>query len=598
MLALMAGIVAWLVLSLPSSGSASSPTFARDEKSKAPFKVALLKSDATFRHFKEKQVAYDAIFNGWKDFLKESGIPHTTLKTADLEKGMPKEIGVLILPGAAVLSEQERIRIEAFAEEGGGVLLSWATGLYTPDGAWTGWDLAERLTGAKIHSLKDETAANELLFTVIGGESPLGAGLPFGQRLEIFASDELFTADKETVEAIWVSEKSDYRTGGIVKGTFGQGRALWFGFTPNAISGDPVQQRHFRKVLTNAIHWAGRQPIAAPPHWPDGAKMAFSFSVDVEDGFGNIQRIFPYLKESRLPATFFVVTEEGAKHPAAYNGLKIGEMAIHADRHTPMPGLPLRDQKERLQRAKVSVEGISRKPVTGYRPVEERYDAATLEAMSELGLEYIVIQPSNHMSPQPLVTKNGRTVYLLFRALHDDFLLIETMRLSDQEALRRLQQDLELARFVGGLYILPVHTTPPWGFLASTRRLDMLVRFLNGSNQDQGRWAATLGEVIEWWKKRKAVEITVGKKEEGRIHLSLTNRSEKEIHRYPVTLFLPETDAQVAVRAEGPHPRGVSEKEPSFQIREDRLFLEISGLKPQETRQYSIQTDGGEASSR
>lgn len=599
-------LLTYLVLLSNVFGSFSIGSFVRGDVGRSHLRVALLKSSATFRHFKRLNGNYGQTYATWEDFLEGSPLSYTTITSGDLEKGLIG-IDVIILPGVAVLSERERNRLEEFVEQGGGVILSWATGLYSPSGEWNGWGFVERLTGSKIVSL-GPGGENRSFVAVLSGDSPLNLALPAGLRLRVHGYDEVFTAEKAEVDAVWVSEKTFYGSGGIVRDSYGDGRAVWFGITANMIEGRSEEQDIFKKILLNAIDWVGQRPKVYAPSWPDRTKMAFSLTVDVEAGMEKLSDFLPLVQQRGLPVTFFIVTEEAAKHPFLFSGMTVGEMAIHADAHIPFENQPLMEQMERLKVARLSVERISGQQVFGFRPVEERYDRNTIEAMGKVGLDYMVTSPTKLTGPKEVFTEKGEKIYLLPRSHYDDYYMFYQTKLDSTKALQLLQEDFDLTLFTGGHYILPIHTTPPWGFLASREKRNTLIEFLDRIDRKRGVWKATLQDVLKFWQKKENVKVTSIKRTKNRISLSISNPTERTIDDYTLFLYLPESANKVTVSSEGRyrfffdrtmpflHIESVSTELPHKSVMAGKLRMKFRDIKPHETRTFFIDMAGAEGS--
>jgi hypothetical protein len=71
----------------------------------------------------------------WENMLRDSGLQYNYLSYVDVvQKGIPEDTRVLILPGCLCLSDAEARRIRAFAEAGGTVVADYLPGLWDQHG--------------------------------------------------------------------------------------------------------------------------------------------------------------------------------------------------------------------------------------------------------------------------------------------------------------------------------------------------------------------------------------------------------------------------------------------------------------------------------
>lgn len=73
--------------------------------------------------------------HAWENMLRDSGLQYNFLSYADVvQRGIPAEYSVLILPGCLCLSDAEARRIEAFCRAGGTVIADYLPGLWDQHG--------------------------------------------------------------------------------------------------------------------------------------------------------------------------------------------------------------------------------------------------------------------------------------------------------------------------------------------------------------------------------------------------------------------------------------------------------------------------------
>ncbi|MEV5413836.1 polysaccharide deacetylase family protein [Thermopolyspora sp. NPDC052614] len=103
-------------------------------------------------------------------------------------------------------------------------------------------------------------------------------------------------------------------------------------------------------------------------------------------------RLLDTLREHRVKATFFLVGERVAEHPAivrrmAREGHEIGN---HTYRHQSLPALPDFDVVEELSRTQEAIRGVTGRRPTLMRPPYGHTDARVSAVNAELGLAQIL----------------------------------------------------------------------------------------------------------------------------------------------------------------------------------------------------------------
>ncbi|MDD2924259.1 hypothetical protein, partial [Rhodoferax sp.] len=139
----------------------------------------LYQAPLTRAFFKTNGATYDAMYDRWKTYLRQSTTTFKEVSRANLLGGLTP--GVLVLGSAILLDEQERAAVDRYVASGGSVLLTWGTGARDAKGRWVGYEFAEKLLEMKVVG-KVDAESNERFVNTFG-DGPLSWSLPAGERI-------------------------------------------------------------------------------------------------------------------------------------------------------------------------------------------------------------------------------------------------------------------------------------------------------------------------------------------------------------------------------------------------------------------------------
>jgi len=373
---------------------------------------------------------------------------------------------------------------------------------------------------------------------------------------------------------------------------------VWFGLSLDAIRNSLEDRQVLGQIITNALAWAARRPMALLAPWPGGAPLAAVFALDAEDGFLNAVRAAEVFRREGIQGTFFMLSDLAEQHPRVVEAAKAtGEIAIHGDTHDAFAGQPAEVQHQRLAKAKAALGQLSREPILSFRPPYEKYDESTLAAVARAGLQVISIRLNDRSSPKiAAVGEPPRPLLIIPSTYLDDYWAFEGLRLTPAQALEQFKGDLDQAALDAGLYIFSFHTTPPWGLAEGDRlsHLEELIQYAKG----KGAWIARLDAVADWWLARERVGVTVTPVGDTRTILSITNGGPKVLPAQRLDFFPPRTVPPLRMAADRvhrfsfglPHPAASADEaggprgEQSFVQVHDRVRLGLFDLRPGETR--------------
>lgn len=463
--------------------------------------------------------------------------------------------GVLILPSAVALNDRERSEILAFRARGGSILNTWATGARKGNGEWEGWGFLKSLG---IEMLGEIATPVESSHLTLNGESPVNNSLPAGQRIGLARTSEaLLRFQGEQVGArlmnwarITDSERRD--EGAII---FSEpesgGRTISFSFSETAWESRP-QAMHV--VIDDSLRWLQRVPTAVLGTWPQNKRAAQVFTMDSEDNFQNALVFASRLKAAGLPATFYVLTSVGRRHPEVLVQLgKDFDLGYHGDVHDSFKGLPAKLQEQRMQimLGELGTVLADATTVTGFRAPLEGYDGTTERLLPAIGVRHHAADPSRSEARLPLMAKlentaPGGALVVLPRTQRDDINLANTYHTVDQTA-EALTDDFDLALEQGALGFLSVHSQTYFPDSVLDQAMQRLISHV--TKRKERVWIASSAQVADWWLQRERLRLSsdmTGK----RFTFNITLSGDAPVSNVSVVLMLPEKGVLPGIQAE------------------------------------------------
>ncbi len=515
---------------------------------KASFKstdatLYLYESPSTRLYFEKVSGDYENLLNPWRSYFNERKRSVKVLtRVEDLKSLSP---GVVVLPSAVALTQEERSHLAAFRAAGGSILATWATGTRNGSGGWVGWDFLEQL-GAK--NAKEQPAGEESRQLVLTGESPVSHTLGAGHRYWLEKSSETLIkfsaelhagrlmnwartplAEQDTSSAIVYSESGETSA-----------RAVVLGFAESSWESRPFAMQ---QMIDDAVRWLMHEPVAIKAVWPHGKRAAQVIEMDAEEGFENAANLALQLKQAKLPATFYVLTSSAIAHPQVLRDLASSfEIGLHGDVHDSFKGQAATEQSKRIVAMKNELATLlpTLKP-SGFRAPTEGYDLTTEMILSKNGFTHHAADPARSDARLPLFAKlpdstHASDLVILPRTQRDDINLLKEGVESDY-ILQALIADANEAINTGSLGWLSVHSQN----LKTDSPLSVAFpAYLKHLKANEKRvWFATAGEVADWWRQRE--DLKVESLYSGRrMDLNLTLKGEQTLKGASIMMMLPQ----------------------------------------------------------
>ena len=516
-------------------------------------RVILYASPSSKTFFSSIGGNYDTLLVPWRLYFSSRKLDFKEInEVTQLQK--LKE-GVLILPSAVALSNDERAAIAAFRASGGSLLTTWATGTRNDKGEWAGWQFLGNLGVKTTGELPATAEANHLTLT---GESPVSKTLLAGQRVWMTQNSEaLLRFSGEMIAGRfmnWARVTDDARRGeGAVifsESTEASARAVSYAFSENAWESHPLA---IYGLLDDSIQWLQHVPVVVRAAWPDAKRAAQIIEMDTEEGFANALPFAAMMQTLNYRPTFYVLTSVAKLFPEVLAKLaRDFEVGYHADTHEGFKGQPADVQEKRIKTMRADIDSmlVDTRGMTGFRAPTESYDATTEQLLQKYGIRHHTADPSRAENRLPLFAKlegvePADALLILPRTQRDDINLYWE-KLTPEQTTKALVDDFDLTVESGALGLLSVHSQ---NFNPDSVLTKAMPGFIEHIKENRASvWLASAGQITDWWRDRERFKVSsahVGK----RVDIDITISGLKPVSGASLTIMLPQKGAIATVKS-------------------------------------------------
>lgn len=530
----------------------------------------------------------------WRNRLRAYGYRAEIGTGASLNENV-YSYDVVVLPGASrPLFAEERNLLLDFTAAGGSLILTQTAGLNAERAAGSA-SLASELGLRYRRDLYDET--NSWL-VVLDKPSLLSARIARMQNLAVQASRPVFIESAIEPTAFWLDQRvspPDFKAASeqtaMTYGIYGSGRFFWMGFPIDGVGGDLESSEAFHRLMGNLIDFFDAMPVAELAPWPYPHKTTAIFSMDVEQQFGNIRRVFSL--PNLPPFTHFILTNQGELYAETLGEIADyaradQEIALHGNDHDVFRGQPADVQYARFKEAKEAITRVTGTPPSGFRPPEEAYDFFTVRALLKNGYTYMLADHSPRAPvpklsrewAQPSVVKDFDEILVQFNIHNKDDVkvVIGNDRPSPEQTFRFYKDDFEQIRLREGLYIANVHSH----LLASERYIGVFERVIDHvASHDP--WLANCRQVADWWRDRERIVVTHFRRDSHNVIFGIENNSGGPVEGLTVDIWMPYSPAAVEVES---RPNLAARSK--YQLEGNRMRLQVEPLKTDAVREYHV----------
>jgi len=479
----------------------------------------------------------DSITGAWRTALIAAGAEARVVSAGTASAD--RSARVLVVPSSPCLSVEAREAIDGFAARGGGVIITGLTGVYDAGCRPIGYGLIVATTGA---NRADTLGSRSMTYVTIPTGSPLTVDIPPGSRVDLNPGrqvalrlpqrDAFFSDYALQPQPAGSSPLLDVA---ITHAPLNRGRLVYWGFELRDVVRLPWDRVLSALLVRNSVAWAAGLPIGSIEPWPKGRLAAATIAQDVEVGFTNARYALDSLRAAHVRTTFFLTSDLARSNARLSRDLANGgEVGSHTENHRLLGGLPLANQRRRLEISERDLGKLFGLPVDGLRPPQEQFDTATMSAWLAVGGTYLFgANDSRSVSPE-LLPVGGDTLVLIGRVGSDDFAATAAAHNDPTRTAKLLLDEYTQYRALGGLYALSYHSQ----VLATPDLVPALAHVARTLAADTAVWLATTGEIADWWRIRSQLDARVTPRADG-FDVTVHNRGERLVGGAVVRVDLP-----------------------------------------------------------
>lgn len=496
-----------LASSIPALAAAAPPPLEQ---------VYLYSSPITAAFFSANGTSYDGLKQRWREYFRPYGKAFREVSRANLIAGLKP--GVLVLGSAALLDEPERKAIQAFADAGGSLLVTWGTGVRDGRGQWAGYGFIEDLLRMKVNgkAMLEDGRENSTRFLNPFGDGPLSWTIPGGERIFLgevaetplrvespylaarYFSWERYPAPKNSNGAIAFLEK-------------GASRRVYFGFSESSWEYD--ERLEMPNLVDSVMTWLKHEPSIYKAAWPNGSLAAQLLEMDTEEKYLNAMDFKRDLDAANLRGTFYSLTSIARQYRDTVQKLsEKHEIGYHGEVHVGFKGKTPEVQEKRLSAMVTEMQDIvgsrALPKVTGFRAPTESWDSNTEKLLRQLGVRHNVTGPSASEGRIPYFSdsepglKPEDAIVRLPRTQMDDLNYLG-LRIGAGKATELIMLDFDYLLEAGALGVLSVHSQNYEPGELMTKITPPYIRKLQQHHDDV--WTASGEEIANWWRARERV---------------------------------------------------------------------------------------------
>jgi hypothetical protein len=535
----------------------------------------------------------------WGKYLTNLKLSYEIISDQDIEMGKHFDYKLLILPGSKALSEKEIIQIKKFLERGGSVFATSGVGSFSDDGKWKGWEFINETFG--IRFTKELSRDESYLVHTLRGSLPITANIPSGFTLKVATWDRPVAVEvldpRTTQVSYWYDIKKERglvrqeikETAGIVYGTYGKGKFIWYGFEINSIIGINQEYLYFERLFNNSISWLLSLPISISNLWQSNFKAGSIFTITINEKLDKIENIIPIIQKNNIPFTFIIDPDIAIADSSKIKNISnYGELAILVDigyisswDDTENKLFEQDVQSEKIRQAKSIVEKITGKKVFGMMPKFGLFDQNTIFAALKNDLRYIIADSLTDRSVPNVVIKGKEKIAIFTRTARDDYEIIRDYGLDEPVfQFYTYQEDIDRLLFENGLILFNFHPE----YQLQSKNINVIEQIYNDLIKKEF-WINYPSAFVDWFQKREQIEVKAEIRGKYRISLKISNPGKKPIENYTLDLDLNKRVKNIIIGSEIIGTKPIKYK---FQSSDNKISFTIDKLKAGESRVYYL----------
>jgi peptidoglycan/xylan/chitin deacetylase (PgdA/CDA1 family) len=565
-------------------------------------KIAILNSRYTENMLPHGSSWQNDNIGTWGKFIGASKSKYEVISDESIEKGKLFDYKILVLPGSRSLSDLEISQIKKYIDNGGSVFATSGIASYSQDGKWRGWEFLSEVFGLKF-SKEIATDENTKIHT-LRGELAITSNIPTGYPLKVATWDHPMSVEvldpRTTQVSFWYNYRLEdglvreeiKKSAGIVYGTYGKGRFVWMGFEINSVVGVQDDYIYFDRLFRNSINWLINGPVAYVKEWPDGYDAAAVISPVISDDAYDIRNLLNVLGSEGVKATFFVDPFKAEQNKGLIQNLtNYGEIASLVDlgyissvNDTLNHLNDYKTQLAKLKGAMQTLESASGLKIIGCYPYYGLFDHNSELALIDAGYKYVMTDSLTDRSVPKIIIRGNNRILSMTKTARDDYEVIRDFGLTQPEfQFYTYQEDVDRVLFEGGMYIMKMHPE----YQCKPENINVVSQIIQELKK-KNFWITTASEIQNWFSKRNYVEVSIDKRGESRVVVTVSNPGHEIVNQSVVQIDLNENADNVSLSTE------IIRTEPAMfehQKGSKTIKLYINDLKPGESRTYYLDYD-------
>lgn len=234
------------------------------------------KTDNTWEELLKTNYRATHLVDWWEKLLNFHELSYQKIYETDLVSIRTSK-NVIIIPGALLLSNDEKQGLKNFIANGGSALFCWSPGCRNENGKWVGFDFMSQLFGGLVDESVVDIAGGTSI--ILSGDNPVTAMIPPGTHLDLYTYNGFVSMNlvepRAQSDGFWFKPYwSDQSNGlpkknvAIARGSYIDGRYIWFGLTPDAVNEHKDNNIIIESLMLNAIDWLKRKTVVNVSVWP------------------------------------------------------------------------------------------------------------------------------------------------------------------------------------------------------------------------------------------------------------------------------------------------------------------------------------------
>jgi hypothetical protein len=231
-----------------------------------------------------------------------------------------------------------------------------------------------------------------------------------------------------------------------------------------------------------------------------------------------------------------------------------------------------------------TLESISGLKIIGCYPYYGLFDHNSELALINAGYKYVMTDSLTDRSVPKIIIRGNNRILSMTKTARDDYEVIRDFGLTQPEfQFYTYQEDVDRVLFEGGMYIMKMHPE----YQCKPENINVVSQIIQELKK-KNFWITTASEIQNWFSKRNYVEVSIDKRGESRVVVTVSNPGHEIVNQSVVQIDLNENADNVSLSTE------IIRTEPAMfehQKGSKTIKLFINDLKPGESRTYYVDYD-------